>query len=117
MKGINTGGGQMTNLLATLIEAQKSQSQTSQSLGTGASKTNASDSSPSFADELARGIKDINNKQVSADRLAIELSSGRTGNIHETMLASTQAELSFNLMVQVRNKALEAYTEIMRMQV
>jgi flagellar hook-basal body complex protein FliE len=33
------------------------------------------------------------------------------------MLAATQAELSFNLMVQVRNKALEAYNEIMRMPV
>jgi flagellar hook-basal body complex protein FliE len=46
-----------------------------------------------------------------------ELASGKTGNIHETMLAATQAELSFNLMVQVRNKALEAYNEIMRMPV
>ena len=71
----------------------------------------------SFTDELMRGVKAVNDKQIQSDRMAVELASGKTGNIHETMLAATQAELSFNLMVQVRNKALEAYTEIMRMPV
>ena len=41
----------------------------------------------------------------------------KTENIHETMLALSHADLSFKLMVQVRNKALEAYQEVMRMQV
>jgi flagellar hook-basal body complex protein FliE len=71
----------------------------------------------SFADHLKQGIAEVNGLNVKADRLAMELQTGKTGNIHETMLAATQAELSFNLMVQIRNKALEAYSEIMKMPV
>jgi flagellar hook-basal body complex protein FliE len=71
----------------------------------------------SFMDHLRDAVKDVDAKQKSADTMAIELATGKSGNIHETMLAATQAELSFNLMVQLRNKALEAYTEIMRMPV
>lgn len=71
----------------------------------------------SFMDHLSSGIQEVNQKQKTADSMAVQLASGKTENIHETMLAATQAELSFNLMVQLRNKALEAYTEIMRMPV
>lgn len=71
----------------------------------------------SFMDHLRGGIDEVNAKQKTADTMAVQLASGKTENIHETMLAATQAELSFNLMVQLRNKALEAYTEIMRMPV
>lgn len=71
----------------------------------------------SFADHLKQGIKEVNTQQVTADKMGMELATGKTGNIHETMLAATQAELAFNLMVQLRNKALETYTEIMRMPV
>ena len=42
---------------------------------------------------------------------------GGTKNIHETMIAIEKAEISFKLMLQVRNKILEAYQEVMRMQV
>ena len=75
------------------------------------------DGGPSFMDHLKDNIQDVNHTQVKADRMSMELSTGRTNNIHETMLATSQAELSFNLMVQIRNKALEAYNEIMRMPV
>lgn len=71
----------------------------------------------SFGDHLKQGIEEVNATQVKSDKMAMELATGKTGNIHETMLAASQAELSFNLMVQLRNKALEAYTEIMRMPV
>jgi flagellar hook-basal body complex protein FliE len=71
----------------------------------------------SFMDHLKENIHDVNHSQVKSDRMSMELSTGRTNNIHETMLAASQAELSFNLMVQIRNKALEAYNEIMRMPV
>lgn len=76
-----------------------------------------SPSGTSFADHLQATLQDTNKSQVKADRMSMELSTGKTSNIHETMLANSQAELSFNLMVQVRNKALEAYNEIMRMPV
>ena len=50
-------------------------------------------------------------------KASTDLATGKKQNIHETMLAAAQAELNFNLMVQVRNKALEAYQEVMRMPV
>jgi len=74
-------------------------------------------SGESFADHLHQSLNEVNAANVKADKMGMELSTGKTGNIHETMLATTQAELSFNLMVQIRNKALEAYNDIMRMPV
>ena len=66
---------------------------------------------------LVESIDNVNKLQATSDKMATDLSTGKTQNIHETMLAVSHAELSFNLMVQVRNKALDAYQEIMRMQV
>lgn len=74
-------------------------------------------SGPSFMEHLKEGLSDINKVNKTADTMATDLASGKSQNIHETMLAATQAELSFNLMVQVRNKVLEAYQEVMRLQV
>jgi flagellar hook-basal body complex protein FliE len=74
-----------------------------------------SNSKSSFIDHLQDAIEEVNKSQISADKKATDLATGKETNIHDTMLAATQAELSFNLMVQVRNKALEAYQEIMRM--
>jgi flagellar hook-basal body complex protein FliE len=71
----------------------------------------------SFMDHLKSSISDVNNAQKVSDRMAMELSTGQSNNIHETMISASRAELSFNLMVQIRNKALEAYNEIMRMPV
>jgi flagellar hook-basal body complex protein FliE len=71
----------------------------------------------SFMDHLKKAIEEVNTDQVTADKKATDLANGKDTNIHETMLASSEAELSFNMMVQVRNKALQAYQEIMRMPV
>lgn len=73
--------------------------------------------SPSFLDHLENGIKSVNESQKLSDKAATDLATGKKQNIHETMLAASQAEITFNLMVQVRNKALEAYQEVMRMPV
>ena len=79
--------------------------------------TDAKPAGPSFLEHLESNISTVNESQKHADKAATDLATGKSQNIHETMLAVTQAELSFNLMVQVRNKALEAYQEIMRMPV
>jgi len=73
--------------------------------------------SSSFIDILKNGIKETNEAQKTADKMAVDVATGKDENLHETMLAMTQAELSFDLMVQVRNRALEAYNEVMRMPV
>ena len=71
----------------------------------------------SFIDHLEDAVKEVNQTQVAADKKATDLATGKDTNIHDTMLAASQAELGFNLMVQVRNKVLEAYQEVMRMPV
>ena len=75
------------------------------------------DSGMSFADVLKQGIKEVDQAHKTADKMATQVATGNSENLHETMLAATQAELGFNLMVQIRNKALEAYMEVMRMPV
>jgi flagellar hook-basal body complex protein FliE len=62
-------------------------------------------------------MEEVNSDQVQADVAIKDLVAGRTKNIHETMLQVQKAELSLKTMMQVRNKILEAYKEIMRMQV
>jgi len=76
-----------------------------------------SESGTSFLDHLQDSVSGVNKMHKVADDMAVKLATGESQNIHETMLAATQAELGFNLMVQVRNKVLEAYQEVMRMQV
>jgi flagellar hook-basal body complex protein FliE len=68
-------------------------------------------------DYLKNSFLETNESQKTADKMAQEISTGKSENIHETMLALSHAELNFNFMVQVRNKVVESYQEIMRMQV
>ncbi|WP_186645841.1 flagellar hook-basal body complex protein FliE [Fluviispira vulneris] len=74
-------------------------------------------SATEFLDLMEKGIKEINTGAREAEKASMDLASGRTSNIHETMLAVTKAELGFDMMVQMRNKVIEAYQEVMRMQV
>ncbi|MFO7839127.1 MAG: flagellar hook-basal body complex protein FliE [Desulfosalsimonadaceae bacterium] len=52
-----------------------------------------------------------------ADNTALEVNTGGPANLHDAMIAMEKADISLRLMVQVRNKAVDAYKEIMRMQV
>ncbi|HAR43348.1 MAG TPA: flagellar hook-basal body complex protein FliE [Bdellovibrionales bacterium] len=70
-----------------------------------------------FADVLQHSVEKVNTYQQQSDVAMKELVAGRTKNIHETMLTIERADTSLKLMMQVRNKILDAYREIMRMQV
>jgi flagellar hook-basal body complex protein FliE len=71
----------------------------------------------SFGEMLKSSINKVNEMQAQSDTAIGELIAGRTKNIHETMLAIERADTSLKLAMQVRNKILDAYREIMRMQV
>jgi flagellar hook-basal body complex protein FliE len=73
--------------------------------------------SGSFSQTLKESIQEINNLQFRADHAMEEIAQGKSSNLHETMILLEKADTSFRLMMQVRNKLLEAYHEIMRMQV
>lgn len=70
-----------------------------------------------FGDTLKTAISQVNAAQVDADRAVEQLHAGEAKNLHEVMISMEKADISLRLMVQMRNKAVEAYQEIMRMQV
>ena len=72
---------------------------------------------PSFADTLAQSLDKVNSMQKEADVAIQDFVAGDTRNIHETMIAVGKADLAFRLTMQVRNKIVEAYQEVMRTQV
>ncbi|WP_456388182.1 flagellar hook-basal body complex protein FliE [Desulfolithobacter sp.] len=71
----------------------------------------------SFSDLLKNSIEQVNTRQVEADKAVQEVHAGGEKNLHEAMIALEQADISVRYLVQVRNKMLEAYQEVMRMQV
>jgi len=72
---------------------------------------------PSFADTLKEAVGNVNQLSLDADRKAQELSTGKTDDIAGVMMAAEKADIALRAMVQVRNKIIDAYQEIMKMQV
>jgi flagellar hook-basal body complex protein FliE len=70
-----------------------------------------------FASTLKDAIHSVDGLQKTADLKMEQLATGKNTNIHETMIAAEKADIALRLMVQVRNKIIEAYQEIMKMQV
>ena len=70
-----------------------------------------------FGEVLKSAITEVNQLKNKADQAVQELATGKKKDIHQTMIALEKAEVSFQLMMQVRNKIIAAYEEIMRMQV
>ncbi|SMB93975.1 flagellar hook-basal body complex protein FliE [Thermanaeromonas toyohensis ToBE] len=71
----------------------------------------------SFQEILKEKLADLNETLQKADKLTLQYLAGDIQDIHEVMLALEQAGLALQLAVQVRNKVIEAYQEISRMQV
>ena len=71
----------------------------------------------SFADTLKDAVQSVNTLQKQADVKMQELATGKTDNIQEVMMATEKADIALRLMVGVRNKIIDAYQEIMKMQV
>lgn len=78
---------------------------------------NPADGVKSFADLLKNQLGEVNQLQKQADGALRDIAVGNTENLHDLMYAINEADLSFRLMMQVRNKLVDAYNEIMRMQV
>ena len=77
----------------------------------------ATSKATSFGKVLEDSLAQVNALQHEADTAIQGLATGASGTLHDTMLAIQKAELSFKLMMQVRNKIVEAYQEVLRMQV
>ncbi len=68
----------------------------------------------SFGEVLSGAIGETSRLRNAADIAVSNLASGKAVDIHQTMIAIEKASISFKLMMQVRNKVVEAYKEIMR---
>ena len=71
----------------------------------------------SFATMLGRMVSDVNAQQNYANQTVNALQSGQNVPLHQAVIAMEEANVSFQLMVEVRNRLLESYQEIMRMQI
>ncbi len=80
-------------------------------------ESTSKDTGPSFADTLKEAVNNVNQLQVDADHKAQELTTGKTDDIAGVMLATEKADIALRAMVQIRNKIIDAYQEIMKMQV
>lgn len=74
------------------------------------------DHSKSFAAVVSEAIENVNQTQVESDIAIENMLTGKSRNIHETMVAMEKADVTLKLMAAVKNKALDAYNTIMRMQ-
>src|SRR5256885_12896394 len=71
----------------------------------------------SFATLLQHSLDQVNGLQHDSDAAARAFALGQAPSVHDTMIAMEKADLSLRLTMKVRNKVVEAYQEIMRMQV
>lgn len=74
-------------------------------------------STDSFQKLLSDAVESLNKLQAEADASAARLAAGEPVELHEVLLANERASIAFQLAMQVRNKIVEAYQEVMRMQV
>jgi len=69
-----------------------------------------------FGDVLKEAVRQVDDLQSDATTKVQQLVAGEGGDVHTAMIAVEKADLSFQLMMQVRNKVVQAYQEISRMQ-
>ena len=75
----------------------------------------AADGTQSFGQTLTHALDGLSGAQAKADNLAVQAATGDLTNVHDYMIAATEASLATQLTVAVRNKAVEAFNQIMNM--
>jgi flagellar hook-basal body complex protein FliE len=71
----------------------------------------------SFSSFLKQSMNEINQSQAASDAATEKLVKGESIDLHQVMIASQKASIMLQATIEVRNKAVEAYQEMMRMQV
>jgi flagellar hook-basal body complex protein FliE len=80
-------------------------------------KPAAPEATGGFGNMVAQALQNVQGLHTGADQLAQAAATGTATDVHDYMIAATQASLATELTVAVRNKAVEAFTDIMRMQI
>lgn len=79
------------------------------------SPTAAAPAGESFAATLGNGLEALQGLQTKADGLAVQAATGNLTDVHQFTMAATQAQLATELTVAIRNKAVEAFNDILKM--
>lgn len=74
------------------------------------------DEKKSFSEVISNAINNVNEKQINADNTIESLIKGDDITMHEVMLSMQESQLSMQLLIEVRNKMVEAYQEINKIQ-
>ncbi|MFT5300116.1 MAG: flagellar hook-basal body complex protein FliE [Mariniblastus sp.] len=69
-----------------------------------------------FADLVESFVGDTNQAQVSSDKAIQDLITGKTDNVEQVVMAVANAEMSFKLFMEIRDKLIQSYNDLMRMQ-
>ncbi|MDQ0214305.1 flagellar hook-basal body complex protein FliE [Oikeobacillus pervagus] len=80
-------------------------------------KPSPNESGQKFASMLKDSIEKLNESQTQSDQMTEKLARGEKVDLHQVMITAQKASISLQLAVEIRNKAVEAYQEMMRMQV
>lgn len=75
------------------------------------------DGAASFKELLENSIRQVNEMQQASDKAKTDLFTGGTENIGEALSSIKKADLAFQQLVEIRNKLVDAYQEVMRMQI
>ncbi|MCD6450042.1 MAG: flagellar hook-basal body complex protein FliE [Thermotogaceae bacterium] len=83
----------------------------------GLSKSSKNKESQDFSKVLKEALDKVNNLQKNAEKMSDDFAAGKISNIHEVIIEAEKASVALKLTVEVRNRIVEAYREIMRMQI
>ncbi len=72
---------------------------------------------PGFAQKLQQAIDEVDSMQTKREQMVEDMVAGGPTEVHDVMIAAKESQLAFDLLLETRNKLMEAYQEIMRMQV
>ncbi len=75
------------------------------------------ESGAGFKETIGNFVNEVNDLQMKAGESVENFATGKVENVHEVMIAMSKAEVSFKFMMETRNKLIDAYKEIIRMQV
>lgn len=84
---------------------------------TNTTSVSSSDAQQKFANTLKDAIAKVNDQQIQSDVATNKLINGENIELHEVMIASQKASVTLNTTIEIRNKVVEAYQEIMRLSV
>lgn len=82
----------------------------------GAAATGAAEAATPFSDLLSEAITRVEGYRATADQTVNRFVRGEEEEVHKVAIATQQSELAFDLFLQVKNKVVQAYQEVMRMQ-